>query len=412
VAIIEQHSPQDPQSISFDQRTIALSASSVAILQSLGLWQAIAAAQIASPIQHIHVSDQGNFGFTRINAKEHQVAALGQVVTLETLTPILWQQIEKYQNIQVFCPAELTELEINANNACLAITPLVESSQPALVISSQLVLAADGTFSKVAKLSDISLQRRSYQQNAVISNLIVEKPHQNRAFERFTLNGPIAMLPLKSNQMGLVWCQSASQASATLSLPPEQFLAQLQAEFGYRLGKISKTSQPASYPLSLHVAAKPYAGRVLLLGNASHTLHPIAGQGLNLALRDIAGLNDILIDWLQQENTPQPALIGLSEQQCHSLIQAFVEARQQDWEQTINATDTLVKVFSQNFLPLVVARNLAMKWVNRCTWSKQSLAHRAMGFNGKSSRLARGLGNSTDVIQGDTFKVKDYANTI
>ncbi|MGX5203473.1 2-octaprenyl-6-methoxyphenyl hydroxylase [Aliikangiella sp. IMCC44632] len=410
VAVVEQHSSQHPHSNSLDQRAIALSASSIKILQSLELWQPIEAAQIATPIQNIHVSDQGQFGFTRINANEHKVAALGQVVTLETLIPVLWRQLSQYANISVFCPAKLSQIEKHAQGATLSLTSL--DSTPDININTQLVLAADGTFSKVAQFCGIAIERSPYQQSAVISNVICEKPHLNSAFERFTLQGPLAMLPLKSNQMGLVWCQTAAQAEATMSLSDTQFLVKLQSEFGYRLGKLTKASQRVSYPLSLHMATRPFADRVLLLGNACHTLHPIAGQGLNLALRDVAGLNDLLIELLMSISSKPGSKIEITEQQCRHLTQAFAESRRQDWEQTVTATDTLVRLFSQDFMPLVVMRNLAMKWVNRCFWSKQLLANNAMGFSGRSSRLARGLSNLTAVNPAHRVKVKDNANTI
>ncbi|WP_444996179.1 2-octaprenyl-6-methoxyphenyl hydroxylase [Aliikangiella sp. IMCC44359] len=380
VALIEAIEPQQASSPSFDQRAIALSASSVAIYRSLGLWSQIE--PVAQPIHQIHVSDQGQMGFTRLKASEQGVEALGEVIPLDLVGPILWQQVKLQDGITTFCPAELISVTNNEQD-CLLTISLSEQRQQQ--IKARLVIASDGTFSKVANLAGIAIERNTYQQHAIIANIQTEKPHQNCAYERFTSNGPLALLPLTHNQMSLVWCHHVDEVEMVMQLKDEQFLEALQKAFGFRLGRILKVSARYQYPLSLHKAHQQHIGRIVLLGNAAHTLHPIAGQGFNLGLRDIAMLNDLLAD----------AIVSDKEIGSQSFLQSYVDSRVSDWSQTIVATDLLVRLFSNDCLPLAIVRNKAMNWINLSPFARQQLSHAAMGFAGRSSRLARGLTNQS-----------------
>lgn len=377
IALVEAVEPQSDQSASFDGRAVALSASSVNIFNSLGLWQLIKS--IACPIHTIHVSDRGNPGISRLDVKDYSVEALGQVITLEQVGPLVWQAIAKQPGISRFCPAVVESFEQD-DSACQL---NINQHDQTYTLTAKLVIAADGTFSKMAAASDIKVERKPYQQHAVIANIQTQKNHNHQAFERFTEQGPIALLPLARNKLGLVWCQTAENSQATLELDDESFCHALQKAFGYRLGKIQKVSRRSNYPLSLHLAETHYRGRVLLMGNAAHTLHPIAGQGFNLGLRDIAALNDCLISAINDQQD-----IG-----SQQVLDKYVQSRTKDWQQTVFATDSLNRLFINDFLPLVVARNKAMSWLNLLPFAKRQLADTAMGFNLKSSRLARGLKN-------------------
>ena len=377
IALVEAIEPQAENSRSFDQRAVALSASSVRIFESLGLWSFIQ--RFACPITRIHVSDRGNLGFSRLTAEDYSVDALGQVITLEQVGPVIWQAIEQQPLITTFCPARVESFEQDENHCQLKV---LQNNQ-ATGIQARLVIAADGTFSKMAAASQINVQRKPYQQHAIIANVQTQKNHDNQAFERFTEQGPIALLPLTRNRMGLVWCQSPENVSEVLSMDDQAFCQALQQAFGYRLGHIEKVSQRSDYPLSLHLADKHFNQRVLLMGNSAHTLHPIAGQGFNLGLRDIAGLNDCLIEAVESQQD-----IG-----SEATLKSYIRSREKDWQQTVFATDSLTRLFSNDFLPLVIARNKAMSWLNLMPLAKRQLADAAMGFNLRSSRLARGLKN-------------------
>jgi 2-octaprenyl-6-methoxyphenol hydroxylase len=400
IALVESIAPDAAHSSSFDQRAIALAASSVAIYRSLGLWPQLQS--LANPIEAIHVSDQGNFGFTRLFAKDYDLPALGQVIPLELAGPALWQQVSQQPLIQTYCPSKVSACQQDSQwchltlvlgedssgeslpNASGSVEPTsMVGTENKISVRAKLVLAADGTFSSLATANQIQVERTTYGQHAIIANIQTEQPHRNRAFERFTAGGPLALLPLTQQRMSLVWCHKPETVESTLSLTDEAFCQQLQAAFGYRLGRITRVGQRFHYPLSLHRAQQPFQGRVLLIGNALHTLHPIAGQGFNLGLRDISALNDLLL-----EAKIRPLDIG-----SESLLKRYVEGRTADWQQSILATDGLARLFSNEFLPLQIIRNKMMSLLNAFPPAKAHLANAAMGYQQRASRLARGLAN-------------------
>jgi len=390
IALIEPVQPEHNTSASFDQRAVALSAASVSIFKSLGVWDKLK--PFAERISKIHVSDKGHFGFARIDAEDYQVEALGEVIPLEQTGPALWQMIEKNDNIKTFCPFNLVRIgtlveHVKDKPIEVGISDL---SGQELTLSAKLLLGSDGTFSTVAKLAGIESHRNEYQQHAIIANISTDQPHQNRAFERFTKNGPIALLPLTRNRMSLVWCHNPENCDAVMQYDDQLFIQQLQANFGYRLGLINKVGSRYQYPLALHVAKKPFGERVLLLGNSAHTLHPIAGQGFNVGLRDVAALRDA---------------IELSTKCCESdfgsyeFLKCYQESRQPDWDRTILATDSLVRIFSHEFLPIVLARNKALNILDKIPFIKEQLARSAMGLTGESAKLTRGIKLSDERLE-------------
>lgn len=390
IAIVEPFKPALNASPSFDQRAVALSASSVAIFKSLKLWPKIQS--LGCAITDIHISDQGHFGFTRLHASDYNMNALGQVIPLDQTGPILWQAMQTTKNIEIFCPANITSIDTNMDT-CVNTSPdksqanrigvgLTDSDQNQQQISATLLLAADGTFSSIARMASIETKRCAYNQHAVIANISTELAHNHRAFERFTQHGPLALLPLTRNRMSLVWCQSEHNLARVMAYDDEKFIQMLQKEFGYRLGQITKVGQRSEYPLSLHIPERVFNGRVLLLGNSAHTLHPIAGQGFNLGLRDIA----TLYDEIKRALNNQSGDIG-----SQSFLESYQSKRRADWDRTIKTTDLLVKLFSQEFLPVVIARNKALSMIDKLPFIKQKLAMAAMGFSGESANLTRGI---------------------
>lgn len=387
IALIEAVEPKLDISPSFDQRAVALSASSVAIYQSLGLWPRLR--QVACPIKHISVSDQGNFGFTRLTASDYNVDALGQVIPLDETGPILWQAIQAETNISVYCPEKVESVNMTHQDYCSVLT---DQSK----LRAKLLIAADGTYSQIAKLSGIDISREPYAQHAVIANIETEHAHQNRAYERFTAAGPLALLPLTetsstNNRMSLVWCHADESVDQVMCYSDKKFIQELQENFGYRLGRIKKVGKRNEYPLSLHIAQKTYSNRLLLLGNSAHTLHPIAGQGFNLGLRDIADFVETVERALEHSDASNSEVLGSHDYGSRDFLEQYTQSRQKDWQQTIVATDSFARLFSNQFLPLVLARNKAMNIINRLPFVKSQLAHAAMGYGVRSSRLARGL---------------------
>ena len=380
IALVEPIKPELDTSPSFDQRAVALSAASINIYKTLGIWQRIQ--PLACPIKDIHISDQGHFGFTRLNATDYGIDALGQVIPLDQTGPILWQAIRQTDNIKIFCPSNIVEIDsVISQLESSQITVQISDQQDQKTITAKLLLAADGTFSSTAKMADIKVRRESYNQHAVITNISTELAHNNRAFERFTKQGPLALLPLTRNRMSLVWCQNEEKSSLVMSYSDNEFIEKLQTAFGYRLGQITRVGERNQYPLALHLPEQVYSGRVLLLGNSAHTLHPIAGQGFNIGIRDIAALFDLI----------QQAQFNGEDVGSQQFLNRYQAQRQPDWIQTITATDSLVRIFSNDFLPLIIARNKALCLLDKIPFAKQKLAMTAMGFSGESAQLTRGI---------------------
>ncbi|TQV89185.1 2-octaprenyl-6-methoxyphenyl hydroxylase [Aliikangiella coralliicola] len=398
VALIEAVEPEQELSTSYDQRAVALSASSVAIYRSLGLWSELES--VACPIKNIHVSDQGRFGFTRLAASDYLIDSLGEVILLEQAGPILWAALKQYPLIDIYCPAKLEKFESEKNYCRLTISQSTqtkdsdtENNQQLSTIDASLMIAADGTYSRIAETLNLPINREPYHQHAVIANISTDKKHDNHAFERFTNEGPLALLPLTANRMSLVWCHKPENADEVMAWDDGHFIEALQQAFGYRLGRITKVGKRYQYPLSLHHAQQHFSDRVLLFGNAAHTLHPIAGQGLNLSLRDIAALTDCLSNACLSNSRLSEHAESSRDFGNGEFLADYIQSRQADWQQTIIATDSLARLFSNDFLPLALVRNKAMNLINRLPFVKEQLANAAMGYSGFSSRLTRGLAN-------------------
>lgn len=360
---------------SYDERSIALAWGSRVIFESLGLWSQMAAA--ATAITDIHVSDRGHFGFTRLDARSQQVEALGYVVVSREMGKVLTAAMAACNNVDVFCPATLSAIHVNERHASVTL----QQDGIETVLSARLVVGADGATSVVRDLLGIDTTVWDYGQTAIITNLTPARAHHGTAYERFTSTGPMAMLPLSEGRVALVWTVPSDNADAIAGLADDAFLAAVQEQFGYRLGSFTRVGRRHAYPLRMVRANEQVRQRVTLIGNAAHTLHPVAGQGFNLGLRDITTLAQILVD----------AHAGGHDLGALTTLQAYADWRRQDQRRVIRFTDSLVRAFSNDFLPLVLARNAGLVLADVCPPLKHTLARRAMGLHGKLPRLARGL---------------------
>jgi 2-octaprenyl-6-methoxyphenol hydroxylase len=403
IALVEPVEPHLSASPSYDQRSVALSDSSMTILKSLDLWKSIE--PLSCAIKKIHVSDQGKFGFTRINAEDYSFEQLGAVIPLEQTGPVLWQAIRERENIELFCPNEITAIEQTsskllenqrtATNTEVVVT-VSAAGEKDKHLTAAMLLAADGTFSPISKMMGFKVNREFYKQHAVIANISTEKPHNNQAFERFTTHGPLALLPMTRNRMSLVWCQPEQQVDTVMNYDDQTFMAELQSQFGYRLGRITKVGERNQYPLALHLPEKLHKNGVLLIGNAAHTLHPIAGQGFNIGLRDVAALYEQIQTLISSaELVTEKACVAKKDIRAQlgsvEFMTQYTNERGADWDRTIGATDGLVRLFSHDFLPLVILRNKALAWIDKLPWVKRKFSMAAMGYAGRSTKLARGL---------------------
>jgi len=246
---------------------------------------------------------------------------------------------------------------------------------------TRLLVAADGVQSRVREQLGIDTHQWNYGQTAVIANVTPKQPHQHVAYERFTDTGPMALLPLDDNRCALVWTLRDDQVDEVMELDDGAFLIRLQARFGYRLGRFTKVGTRYAYPLQLLRAKQSTAQRLALIGNAVHTLHPIAGQGFNLGLRDVAALAEVVVDAQRKGGD-----IGAVE-----VLQRYAQWRQADQRRVVAFTDGMVRLFGQTLAPLVGLRNAGMLALDLCPPAKHWFGHLTMGRAGRLPRLARGL---------------------
>ncbi|WP_319783657.1 2-octaprenyl-6-methoxyphenyl hydroxylase [Oceanisphaera sp. IT1-181] len=363
IAVIEHASPSLDQHSGFDARSIALAGHSRELLEQLGLWSLLD--DLATPINAIQVTDQGHLGQLNLSAADYRLPALGYVVELHPVGLRLYQQLQNNPHIDLLCPAKVHTWQQHTSLLQLTL-------QDGRELSTQLLVGADGSHSVIA--GQLKLERRQfdYQQSAIIANVQTQLPHQGRAFERFTAQGPLALLPMSAGRSSLVWCVSPARARELMSLDEPGFMSALQQEFGYRLGKITRSGQRSCYPLHLNEVRRPWHHRVVLVGNAAHLLHPIAGQGFNLGLRDVAAL----IVALQQEVSQGDRVSDLG---AHAVLSGYGQSRLADQAELVGMTSALALLFSNTDPLLATGRNLGLMTIAACTSLKSKLAWRAMG---------------------------------
>ena len=375
VAVVEAIARKEDRQPSFDDRSTALSRSTQRMFEAMGLWDKVIAA--STPISDIHVSDKGRFGFSHIDAEEQGVAALGYVVINRVLGEVLQSRLMATSSVDVFCPARIENIDLGPEQA----TAILKSDDGEQTLSCKLLVAADGANSAVREMMGISVTKREYGQRAVIGNLLPEKSIDNRAFERFTPQGPLAILPVADERAGFVWTVSESDADRVLDLDDDAFLAEIQEEFGYRLGKFSRVGKRDAYPLILSKALRLTATRSVLIGNSAHGLHPVSAQGFNLGMRDVAALCDCIADALSDAVDPGDS----------KLLDRYAQWRRSDQKKLVRFTDSLVRLFGSTRPGLRTLRNIGMIGFDLVPGVRPVFAKHTMGLAGELPRLSRGV---------------------
>ena len=355
-------------------RSIALSISSVQIFRALGLWSVIAAQ--AAPIRHIHVSARARWGVTRLHAEDYDLEALGYVVENQVLSDCLLQAVQA---------SNLIDLQQNANFESIDQDARVNigyrQNDTRHQLEAGLALIADGAQSPARAALGIDHQQVDYGQSVVISNVEVDKPQPNTAYERFTEQGPLAMLPLGGARYACVWTLRPGQATQVASLDDAGFAGALQDCFGFRLGLIASVGPRFAVPLQRTRAAALSAGRCLVIGNAANALHPVAGQSFNLALRDVAGLYELLCE---------PSMADLDTADISALAGQYGMQREREQRQVIRYGDGLVSMFS-NELPLLDhLRAAGLGLLDLLPALKTQAAFSGMGLAFGGNRMLRG----------------------
>ncbi|AVN22755.1 2-octaprenyl-6-methoxyphenyl hydroxylase [Acinetobacter pittii] len=355
-----------PYHSSFDVRNTALSRRSVQIYQKLGLWDALQ--QHATPILQVHITEQGSFGKARLIAEQEKVESFGQVIENAWLGRVLLTQVRQQPLIELIDGVQVTALTQDAEQVHIE----AKRGDEVLKLESKLLIAADGCDSFCRQAIGVGVDVHDYDQVAIVTTVQTSKPHEQVGFERFSALGPLALLPLPGEyRRSVVWPVKKGTEGEWLGEENDQhFLDALQKTYGDRAGKFEKTGKRFSYPLSQVLAHKQAVGRVILMGNAAHTIHPVAGQGFNLCLRDA----DVLVRYLVNQLTASDD-IGNPDN-----LLAYEQARLSDQQRVIKFCDTVVRGFSNQNPLLKLIRNTGLIAFDVIPGVKPLVANYAMGL--------------------------------
>lgn len=379
VVLIESHPFGSENQPSFDDRTTALSNGSRRIFEGIGVWPLLE--REATPIRRIHISDQGRFAFARIDAREQQLAALGFVVINRIMGAALWRRLQE-EAVTILAPAKVVGSELKDGYRELQCEM---GSEASVSIQASLVIAADGAQSVVRESAGIGASGWSYDQHALVTNVFTQRFHDYVAYERFTPDGPLALLPMSEGRCGLIWTFAPAVACQVAQLDDASFLQRLQQAFGFRLGRFTRVGTRQLYPLSLTRSDEHVAPRLVVVGNAAQALHPIAGQGFNLGLRDAASIAEVLADALAMRRDQQDVDVGDA-----VFLERYREWRAADRSRIVGFTDGLVRLFTQPLGPIKFARGLGLLAFDLVPAAKDALSQLSLGAAGRIPRLARG----------------------
>ncbi|HBO71518.1 MAG TPA: 2-octaprenyl-6-methoxyphenyl hydroxylase [Acinetobacter sp.] len=356
-----------PYHSSFDARNTALSRRSVQIYQKLGLWEALQ--QHATPILQVHITEQGSFGKARLVAEQEKVESFGQVIENAWLGRVLLTQVRQQPLIELIDGVQVTSLTQDADQVQIE---AMRNGQYIHSLKSKLVIAADGRDSFCRQAIGVGVDEHDYDQVAIVTTVQTSKPHQQVGFERFSALGPLALLPLPGEyRRSVVWpVKKGTEAEWLGEENNQHFLDALQETYGDRAGKFEKTGKRFSYPLSQVLADKQAVGRVVLMGNAAHTIHPVAGQGFNLCLRDA----DVLVRYLMEQLAKSDD-IGNPDN-----LLAYEQARLTDQQRVIKFCDSVVRGFSNQNPILKLLRNTGLIAFDVIPGIKPLVANYAMGL--------------------------------
>lgn len=344
-------------------RALALAKGSMLLLERLGVWPAVS--PYATPIRHVHVSDRGHPGKVRLHAARERVDALGWVVTARDLEREALAAMERTK-VERIVPARVMGLKAGVEGVCVTLSRDGQSES----LTARLLVGADGGDSSVRRLLDIGQRENDYGQVAVTTVVQPEIDPQGTAFERFTPEGPLALLPVEEGKVAVVWTRHPEQAERLMGLPEAQFIRELQTAFGHWLGELTLKAPRRKFPLKLIRAQRLASDRAVLIGNAAHQLHPVAGQGYNLGLRDAARLAELLL-----ETHARGGDVG--EQR---MLEKFAAEREREHSRVIGMTDFLATWFATENPAVVLLRNAGLTLVERLPFARRALAQQAMGL--------------------------------
>lgn len=370
VALVDKTEPAQPPQGGNDLRTVALSLASESILSKLGLWPAVMQ-RPAGAYHRMHVWDAAGYGSITFNAADIAADKLGSIVENSQLQTVAWQALKLLPTVQLFCPAEVAELEVGDNAATLRLST-------GEVIAASLVVSAEGGSSQLRERMEIGTYQRDYGQRGIVANIKTSQPHQSTAWQRFLPTGPLAFLPLADeNSSSIVW--STSDYERLMALDNAQFAIELEAAFGSRLGRCEVVGEKASFPLQARLAEKTVRHRFALVGDSAHVVHPLAGQGGNLSLLDVAALIDVL---------------SAAKAKQRDIGSEAVLRRYQRWRETESAAmllafDGLKHLYGSESPLLSRVRSIGLNLVDAAKPLRLRFARHAAGVEGDLPSLAK-----------------------
>lgn len=366
VALVEV-APPPALPPSWDERCIAINDASHQIFASLGVWPQISTA--ATAITATHISERGRFGVARFSAEAVGLPALGYNIPFRHIGAVLWQAMQNTAT-ELICPARLQSMSVEAAQTRLSLDDGRE-------LSTRLVVAADGAQSVVRGLLGLAAETRDYQQSAIVTAVRPSRPHHGVAYERFTPEGPFAVLPKPDNACSMVWTVPTAKVAEMLAWPEKNFLEQAQDMFGERLGTFRDLGRRNAHPLQRVMNETLTAPRTLFIGNAAQALHPVAAQGFNLGLRDVAAVAEVLAG---------------SAGDCGAtpLLAEYAQRRTQDRQRMADFTDRLVRTFSNRIPGLRGLRHLGLLALDLTPAIKTRVMQQSLGYAGITPALARG----------------------
>lgn len=364
---------------SVDQRVSAITGASQKIFQRLGVWQTMSEQRV-SPYQEMYVWDATGSGSIHFDSADLGLPYLGHIVENRVILFALHQQLAMLETVQLMTPATISAVAFSDDKVCVSL-------DNGKKLTAALVVAADGSRSKLRELAGIETTGWAYQQQGVVAHIITSKTHQNTAWQRFMPDGPLAFLPLSDGSSSIVWSTTPAHADELLAMDDSAFLDALQQSFGDALGRMLACGPRAAFPLHLQHAKKYTLPRLALLGDAAHTVHPLAGQGVNLGLADAASLAEVLVDARQQARD-----IG-----AHAVLRRYERWRKGENLAMMATMDGFKRLFGSTQPAVARLRNWGLGLTDRVGPVKNLIMKQAMGLEGDLSRLAKGQSINGDL---------------
>ncbi len=356
---------------SYDGRVSAIALSSKRLLEGIGAWRALE--PFATPIRHIRVAEAGTTDFLHYDAREIGGEPFGYMVENWILRRELGRGLARADGVTLFAPARIATL----NRGAFGVEARLADGR---AIRAALAIAADGANSRTRAEAGIGIAKAKYGQTAIVCTVRHERPHGHIAHEIFHPSGPFAILPTRGNRSAIVWSERSEQATIFARLDEDEFADELARRAGDFLGRMRLETPRWTYPLSVRFAHRMVAERLVLAGDAAHAMHPVAGQGLNMGLRDAAALADVL-GWAKG--------LGL-DLGSPEVLERYGRWRRFDNGLMIAMTDNIVRLFSNDIAPLKRLRGLGLSAVNRIPPLRRLFARHAMGVVGELPRLMQG----------------------